>query len=324
MIIPVIVQTTPTDPAALARRPDTAGPLAVATPTTRKLADASISVNTRRAYLGALRRLDAWRGAAPVDDASLAVYLGELFEAGRAPATAALAVAAVRFRAKLAGQPDPAGEATARVLGGYRRTAADRGRGQAAPLRADGLAAILATAARPRTDGRGVESPTTAHRRGRLDAVIASLLFMGGLRRSEVSALEWRDVSDARDGDGVLLTVRTSKTNQEGDAADVRYLKNGAAKAIRTLRAADAAPTDRVIGLSPLQIQRRFTAAARAAGIEARVTAHSGRVGLASELTARGASTTEVMLAGNWKTARMVAHYSAGATAERGAVAKYL
>ena len=87
--------------------------------------------------------------------------------------------------------------------------------------------------------------------------------------------------TDARDGDGVLLTVRTSKTNQEGDAADVRYLKHGPAKAIRTLRAAaaDAAPTDRVVGLSPLQIQRRFTAAARAAGIEARVTAHSGRVG---------------------------------------------
>ena len=72
--------------------------------------------------------------------------------------------------------------------------------------------------------------------------------------------MRWADVTDARDGDGVLLTVRTSKTNQEGDAADVRYLKNGAAKAIRTLRAADAAPTDRVIGLSPLQIQRRFTA----------------------------------------------------------------
>ena len=114
-----------------------------------KLADASISVNTRRAYARrAGARWDAWRGAAQVDDASLAVYLGELFEAGRAPATAALAVAAVRFRAKLAGQPAPAGEATARVLGGYRRTAADRGRGQAAPLRADGLAAILATADR--------------------------------------------------------------------------------------------------------------------------------------------------------------------------------
>ena len=48
------------------------------------------------------------------------------------------------------------------------------------------------------------------------------------------------------------------------------------------------------------------------------------RLGMATELTARGASTTEVMLAGNWRTSRMVAHYSAGATAERGAVAKYL
>ena len=139
-----------------------------------------------------------------------------------------------------------------------------------------------------------------------------------------VRPLQWVNTRAA--SDGVLLTVRTSKTNQEGDTADVRYLKNGGAKAIRTVRAdrPDAAPTDRVVGLSPLQIQRRFTAAARAAGIEARVTAHSGRVGLASELTARGASTTEVMLAGNWKTARMVAHYSAGATAERGAVQKYL
>ena len=83
---------------------------------------------------------------------------------------------------------------------------------------------------------------------------------MGGRRRSEVSALEWRDVADASDGDGLLLTVRTSKTNQEGNAADVRYLKNGAAQAIRTLRAA---------------------------GIEAHLTAHSGRVGLASESICR-------------------------------------
>ncbi len=38
---------------------------------------------------------------------------------------------------------------------------------------------------------------------------------------------------------------------------------------------------------------------------------------------AEGASTTETMLAGNWKIARMVAHYSAGAKAQRGAVAKF-
>lgn len=85
-----------------------------------------------------------------------------------------------------------------------------------------------------------------------------------------------------------------------------------------------AGPGARVLGgINGQSVGRRFTAAARQAGISRRLTAHSGRVGLASELTAWGASTTEVMLAGAWKTARMVSHYSAGARAERGAVAKY-
>ena len=83
-------------------------------------------------------------------------------------------------------------------------------------------------------------------------------------------------------------------------------------------RPADPAPTARVFGgRTPQQLGRRFTAAA-AAGLPGRLTAHSGRVGRASELTARGASTTAVMRAGAWKTARMVAHYSAGAPAELG------
>ena len=76
-----MLQTTPTAPATLARRPDTVGPLAVATPTTRRLADASISLNTRLAYAGALARLDAWRGTAQVDDPLLAVYIEHTMQA---------------------------------------------------------------------------------------------------------------------------------------------------------------------------------------------------------------------------------------------------
>ena len=129
---------------------------------------------------------------------------------------------------------------------------------------------------------------------------------MAGMRRSEVSALRWADVAAAAAGDGVLVTVRRSKTNQEGETTDVRFVKGGVARAIRTLRAAATpGPADRVAPLSPKMVGLRFQAAARAAGVE-RVTAHSGRVGLASELTSRGASTTDVMLAGNWKTSRMV------------------
>ena len=112
-------------------------------------------------------------------------------------------------------------------------------------------------------------------------------------------------------------TPRRGGTNQEGEVNDVRFVKDGVARALRTLRAATSPePADRVVPLSAQMIGLRFTAAAQAAGVERRVTAHSGRVGLASELTSRGASTTDVMLAGNWKTSRMVAHYSAGATAE--------
>ena len=295
------------------------------TPTARRLVEASVSPNTRRAYAGALRRLDTWLGGREVDDATLAAYLAELHDAGRASSSASMAVAAACFRAKLAGQPTPAGERTARVLAGYRRTASDRGRGQARPFGVSDLAAVLATCHRPRRRGRGVESDQVALERGRVDAVIAGLLFMAGMRRSEVSALRWADVVDSTDGDGFLVTVRRSKTNQEGEVNDVRFVKDGVARALRTLRASTSPePSDRVVPLSAQMIGLRFTAAALAAGVESRVTAHSGRVGLASELTSRGASTTDVMLAGNWKTSRMVAHYSAGATAERGAVARYL
>ena len=49
------------------------------------------------------------------------------------------------------------------------------------------------------------------------------------------------------------------------------------------------------------------------------MTAHSGRAGLASNFTSRGASTTDVMLAGNWKNSRIVAHYYSGGRAEGGA-----
>ena len=312
----VKMMPTPTRPAA----PALAGPA----PTARRLAAASVSPNTRRAYAGALRRLDAWLAGRTLEDATLAGYLAQLHEQGRAPSSASTAVAAACFRARLAGEQSPAGERTVRVLAGYRRTAVGRGRGQARPFVAADLAAVLATCHRPRRRGRGVESDKVALKRGRLDAVIAGLLFMAGMRRSEVSALLWGDVAAAAAGDGVLVTVRRGKTNPEGESRDVRFVKGDVAGAVRTLRdASSPGPEDRVAPLSPQMVGLRFQASARAAGVEP-VSAHSGRVGLASELTRRGASTTDVMLAGNWKTSRMVAHYSSGATAERGAVAQYL
>ena len=113
-----------------------------------------------------------------------------------------------------------------------RRTRARPGRG----LTADDCAAILATATLPRRTGRGRESETAAAERGAVDKAIVSLLFQGGLRRSEAVVLRWADVQDATDGRGMLIYVRRSKTDQDGTAADVRYLKNGCAVALRQFR----------------------------------------------------------------------------------------
>ena len=154
------------------------------------------------------------------------------------------------------------------------------------------------------------------------------------MRRSEAAALRWADVQDAADGRGVLVYgCAGRKTDQDGTAADVRYLKNGCAAALRQLRdrltvqRSGLRPdgTAQVLGgINGQSIARRLTAAASAAGIEGRITGHSGRVGLAVELTRRGAPEQATAKAGGWKSSRMVAHYAAAVAAEQGAVATYL
>ena len=296
----------------------------------RALRDARAS-NTRRQYASAWSAWARWaldhgHQVMPAAPEALAAYLAERAEQGAAASTLASARAAIGAAHRDAGADDPtAHDGVRRALKGLRRQAVGRGRGQAQALTADGLAAIIATADRPRRRGRGWETDQVAAARGAIDKAIAGLLFQGGLRRSEAAALTWGDVQRATDGAGVRVRVRTSKTDQTGERADVRYLKNSAARAVGALRG--PAPADDALvlgGLNGESVGRRLTLAAQAAGIEGRLTGHSGRVGLASELTARGASTTETMLAGGWQTARMVAHYSAGVAAEQGAVAKYL
>ena len=66
----------PVPAAALATLPESA----------RTLAAASLTTNTRRAYSGALARLDSFLAGRPLEDGALAAYLATLHAAGRAPA----------------------------------------------------------------------------------------------------------------------------------------------------------------------------------------------------------------------------------------------
>ena len=49
--------------------------------------------------------------------------------------------------------------------------------------------------AKPQHRGRGRETPAAAEARGRRDAAILPLAFCAGLRRSEIAALVWGDIT---------------------------------------------------------------------------------------------------------------------------------
>ena len=95
-------------------------------------------------------------------------------------------------------------------------------------------------------------------------------------------------------------------------------------QALAAIRPSGAGTGERAFGLSGRQISRRGAAAARAAGLGDGFSGHSGRVGLAAELSRAGASTHEIALAGGWRSASMVIRYTRRETARRGAVARYL
>ena len=131
----------------------------------RRVVDAareSHSAITRRNYLAAWRRFEAWadrEGVCPIPalPETVAAYLAERAANGLSPASLRLDRAAIRYHHTDAGHANPAdNEGVRRVLRGLTRRAAREGRTprQAAALTEEGLAAIRATAHLRRRTGR--------------------------------------------------------------------------------------------------------------------------------------------------------------------------
>ncbi len=149
------------------------------------------------------------------------------------------------------------------------------------------------------------------------------------LRVSELQAL---DVADL-DFSTSTVTVRRSKTDQEGEGA-VLYLGKPTLKRVRKwLEAAELeeGPLFRrvrvggVVGesrLSQQAIRSIIKDRAEAAGVEGRVSGHSLRVGSAQSLAAAGATLVEMQQAGRWESPTMPGHYARAELASRGAVAR--
>ena len=300
--------------------PKGSGGLPVLKDTAAALAAASLSPGTRSVYTSVLGGLDGWLAGGPLDDKTLAVYLGHLFDEGKAPSSAGLVVAAAKLRARLLGDASPAGPATERVLAGFRREGRGRGRGQVVGIRWEQADAAAAIAAR------------SGDLAGLRDAAILAIASDALLRVSEVSALDVEDLAIEQDGSG-RLTIRHSKTDQEGAGA-VQYV---GASTVRRVRAwLDAAGHSSgplfcrvrrggitvATRLNVRSIRRIVAERAAAAGIEGRISGHSLRVGAAQSLAAAGASLVDMQNAGRWTSPAMPGHYARGQLAGRGAVAR--
>ncbi|MCY3823239.1 MAG: tyrosine-type recombinase/integrase [Nitrospinae bacterium] len=279
------------------------------------LARASLAENTRRAYEAALRGFEA--SGYPETDAGVAAYLTGLYEKGRSAACAAMAVAALRFRARLHGRSSPVGPLALRALAGFRRLASERGRGAVAGVRweeAD-LAASLA-------EGTGTPG-------GLRDAAIVAVASDALLRVSEVAALDVADVNLEEQ----TVWIRRSKTDQEGQGV-MQYLGEPTVGRIRAWLAlagieegALFRPVYKGGRLRPGRLTDRSIRSiiarwGKAAGAEGRVSGHSLRVGGAQSLASAGASLVEMQLAGRWSSPAMPGRYAQGQIAKQGAVAK--
>ena len=234
-------------------------------------------------------------------------------------------IAALRYACREAGTDDFTRDAAiAQAMRGLRRERPQKA-SQVTGLTCEVIAKIEATACAPRKGrGRGhsMESAKAAVLRGHVDIALVRTLRDGLLRRSEAAALQWQDLSTESDGSGRLHIAR-SKTDQEA-RGHTAYLTPATATCLQRIRPAGALPEDRIFAMSARTIANRIKAAAEAAGIEGRFAGHSGRVGCAQDLAARGAGLTELQVAGRWQSAAMPALYARNQLAGRGAVAKYL
>ncbi|MYA41498.1 MAG: tyrosine-type recombinase/integrase [Gemmatimonadetes bacterium] len=290
---------------------------------------------TRRAYAAAWRQFVEWCDAEgytpyPADPQIVAAYLTQRADAGRSFPTLKVDRAGIRRYHEDRGVDSPTtSPGIAKIMRGLARRAAAAKlvRGQATGLTAKHLAAIVATAHQRRTFiGGARESEKAAKRRGDVDVALISVMRDALLRRSEAIALTWADV-DFKDDGTALITIRRSKTDQEGEGA-VQFVGTDAAAALMDIRPDkqdEAAISGRsVFGLKTGEsVSRRITAAARAAGLKGDFKGHSPRVGMAQDLAEAGASTVDLMIAGRWKAARMPAHYARAQSARNGAVARF-
>jgi integrase len=158
-----------------------------------------IAQATRRAYRADLDHFEAWGGTIPATDDMVAAYIAD-HAAVLKVSTLTRRLAAISIAHGARGLPNPAASPLVRAtMRGIRRAhgAAQR---QAKPLLREDLFVVLGAMGDRLKDLR--------------DRALLLIGFAGGLRRSELAAINFIDVERVREG--IILIIRRSKTDQDG------------------------------------------------------------------------------------------------------------
>jgi len=189
------------------------------------------AANTLRAYTSDWVRFEGWcdeRGLTPLParTEAVATYLAALALAGKADTTIGRHLAAIGWKHRQDGHVPPtqrdARGVISDTLAGIRREARARPRARKSAITARELAAMIAVA-----EGEGTRSIR--------DRAILALGLAAALRRSELVGLELRDVELV--DKGLKLTLRYSKTDQEGEGQEIAVPAGKVLKPLERLKA---------------------------------------------------------------------------------------
>ena len=263
------------------------------------LAKAEKAKSTRKAYGTDFRLFKVYcdgKGvsALPASPETVAAYLATEAQNAK-PSTIGRRVAAIRYAHKLAGLESPTdAEGVKATVRGIRRTFGGA-KNKKAPAVAAKMHSMVATA----PEGLA----------GLRDRALLLLGFAGAFRRSELVTLNVADLEENETG--LLVSIRLSKTDQEGHGETIAIARGDIACPVKALRAwLDAAgidagpifrPIDRHGNLLPSRLTAQSVArivkvyAARAGFDASTFSGHSLRAGFLTSAAGKGASIFKMM-----------------------------
>lgn len=168
---------------------------------------AALAPSTLRVYRSSLKDFAAWCegievAPLPSSPELVAGYVTELAERGLSVSTIEQRLAAIRYAHEAQDIQTPtASKAVRLTMSGIRRKVGVAPKKQAAPATAERITAMLS-----HVQGDGIKAIR--------DRAVLLLGFASAMRRSELVALQVEDIE--RKEDGLLLTIRRSKTDQDG------------------------------------------------------------------------------------------------------------